>query len=84
MATEAGCRLPFSITDEGLLLHLRTRSMVVWNDEESTPHTHTALHRGQVELHLVGLSVELGPMKTLPLSYLGVRNVCFIVRNLTI
>lgn len=36
--------------------------MVVWNDEESTPHTHTALHRGQVELHLVGLSVELGPI----------------------
>lgn len=74
VATEAGCRLPFSITGEGLLLHLRTRSMVVWNDKESTPsHTHSAPHRGQVELHLVSLSIELSPMKSLLLSSLGVE-----------
>lgn len=65
----AGYRLPISIMGEGLLLRLRrTRSMVVWNDEEtpsslpppfSTEADNTALHKGQEELHLVGLFVEL-------------------------
>lgn len=56
--------------------------MVVWDDKETPPPPpppfsvdadNTLLHKGQEELHLVGLFVELGFMKALPLNCLGVK-----------
>ena len=60
-------------------LKKRIRSVVVWNDENSTPPPpqmlwdadNTPPCKATGELHLVGLSIELGPLQSLPLTQLG-------------
>lgn len=72
----AGCRLPFSIVGEGLLLPLRRTRSTVGKDEETRPiPTPTHILRGcwppakARRFHLAGLSVELGPINCLGVGW---------------